>query len=96
MFVCLLNNEKTNLGLLSLLNPRAYKDGNIVLPVLGHNIISRSEELHILDIEASFFLQFAGRALFEGFVEFDMPAGERPCVCFMMLVFFISLYPSFH
>lgn len=94
MFVCS-ENERTNLRLLSLLNSRAYKDSNIVFPILGHNIISCSQELHVLDIKASFFLQFADRALFKGFVEFDMSAGEGPCVCFTMLVFFL-VFVYFH
>jgi hypothetical protein len=71
----------THLRLRPLGNPRPHKNSNIVLPVIGHDVVGRREELDVGDVEARFFFYFAERALFEGFVEFQVPAGECPCSC---------------
>jgi hypothetical protein len=57
---------------------------------LGENIVGRSQEADVSDLEARFFQDFAGGGRGEGFAVFEVAAGalEGSCARWMRWVLF--------
>lgn len=55
-----------------------HPDGDVMLIVVGHDVIGGNKVADIFEGDAGFFVGFAGSGFVPAFTEFDVPARYRP------------------